>query len=105
MDKVHPLSSLMVVRSLDMKNDLFRPCEDDEELLVAKVPYLSIIGALLYLANCTRLGIDFSINLFARYSSAPTHRHRDVIKHILRYVQGTIDMGLFYLKESKQQLL
>ena len=27
MDKAHPLSSPMVVRSLDMKNDSFRPCE------------------------------------------------------------------------------
>ena len=27
MDKAHHLSSLMVVQSLDVKNDLFRPCE------------------------------------------------------------------------------
>ena len=33
MDKAHPLSSSMVVRSLDVKNDPFRPCEKGEELL------------------------------------------------------------------------
>ena len=27
MDNAHSLSSPMVVRSLDVKNDLFRPCE------------------------------------------------------------------------------
>ena len=48
MDKVHPLSSPMVVRSLDVKNDLFRPCEKDEELLGPKVPYLSAISALVH---------------------------------------------------------
>ena len=31
MDKAHPLSSPMVVRSLDVKKDPFRPCEKGEE--------------------------------------------------------------------------
>ena len=72
MDKVHPLSSPMVIRSLDVKNDPFRPCEKDEELLGPKVPYLSAIGALMYLANCTRPYIAFSVYLLARYSFTPT---------------------------------
>ena len=49
MDKAHPLSSPMIVRSLDVKNDLFRPCEKGEELLGPEVPYLSVIGALIIL--------------------------------------------------------
>ena len=75
MDKAHPLSSPMVVRSLDVKNDPFRHCENGEELLGPEVPYLSAIGALMYLANCTRPDIAFSVNLLARYSSASTRRH------------------------------
>ncbi|RVX04725.1 Retrovirus-related Pol polyprotein from transposon RE1 [Vitis vinifera] len=94
-----------VVRSLDVKNDPFRPCKKDEELLGPEVPYLSAIGALMYLANCTRPDIAFSVNLLARYSSAPTRRHWNGIKHILRYLRRTTDMGLFYSRESKQQLL
>ena len=72
MDKAHPVSSPMVVRSLDVKNDPFRPCE---KLLGPEVPYLSVIGALMYLANCTHLEIAFSVNLFARYNSSQTQRH------------------------------
>ena len=75
MDKAHPLSSPMVVRSLDVKNDSFHPCEKNEELLGSEVPYLSVNGALMYLVNCTHPDITFSINLLARYSSAPTRRH------------------------------
>uniref|UniRef100_A0A2N9FDK4 Reverse transcriptase Ty1/copia-type domain-containing protein n=1 Tax=Fagus sylvatica TaxID=28930 RepID=A0A2N9FDK4_FAGSY len=56
----------MVVRSLDVKKDHFRPQEVGEETLGPKVPYLSAIGALKYLANCTRPDIAFSINLLAR---------------------------------------
>ena len=88
-----------------MKNDLFPHCEKDEELLGTEVPYLSAISALMYLANCTRPKIVFSVNLLARYNSDPTRRHWNGIKHILRYLHGTTDMGLFYLRESKQQLL
>ena len=53
MDKAHPLSSPMIVRSFDLKNDSFRPCKKGEELLGYEVPYLSVIGALVYLDNCT----------------------------------------------------
>ena len=75
--------------------DPFRPCEKDEELLGPEVPYLSAIGVLMYLANYTRPDIAFYVNLLARYSSAPTRRHWNGIKHILRYLRGTTDMGLF----------
>ena len=102
MDKAHILSSLMVVCSLDVKNDQFCPCE---KLLGLEVPYLSAIGALMYLTNFTRPDIVLSVNLLVRYSSAPTQRHWNGIKHILRYIQGTNDMSIFYSKESKQQLL
>ena len=105
MDKAHPLSSHMVVRSLYVKKDPFRPCEKGKELLSPGVPYLSVIGALMYLANCTRPDIAFFVNLLARYSSAPTKRHWNGIQHILRYLSETSDMGLFYSNKSKEKLL
>ena len=105
MDKAHPLSSPMVLKSLDVKKDPFHPCEKGEKLLGPEVPYLSAIGALMYLANCTRPNIAFSVNLLARYSSAQTRRHWNGIQHILRYLNGTTDMSLFYSNKSKEKLL
>ena len=49
MDKVHPFNTPMINRTLDLRNDLFRLKDDDEEILWAEVLYLSAIGALLYL--------------------------------------------------------
>ena len=66
------------------------------KLLAQKPPYLSAIGALMYLANNTRPDIAFAVNLLARFSSCPTKRHWKGIKHILRYLRGTYDLGLFY---------
>ena len=73
----------------------------DEELLGPEVLYLSANSALMYLANCTHPDIAFSVNLLARYSSAPTRRHWNGIKHVLRYLRGTTDMSLLYSRESK----
>ncbi|GJV04363.1 hypothetical protein Tco_1337932 [Tanacetum coccineum] len=58
-----PLSTPMVGRSLNVDNDPFRSCEDDEEILGPNISYLSAIGALMYLTNCTRPDISFAVNL------------------------------------------
>jgi hypothetical protein len=95
----------MVVRSLDVKKDHFRPKDDDEVPIGPKVPYLSAIGALIYLTSCTQPDIAFPVNLLARYSYAPTQRHWNRVKHVLSYLRGTTDMGFFYLHCSNPQLV
>ncbi|CAM8962917.1 unnamed protein product [Rhodiola kirilowii] len=105
MDICNPLSTPMVIRSLDVNKDPFRPCEDSEEILGSEVPYFSAIEALMYLTNCTRPDISFAVNLLARFSSAPTKRHWSGIKHVFRYLQGTIDLGLFYPNNAKPVLI
>ena len=59
----------------------------------------------MYLANCTKPNIAFSVILLTRYSSVPTLRHRNEVKHLLRYLRGTSDIGLFYSKVPKPELL
>nr|GEU43561.1 retrovirus-related Pol polyprotein from transposon TNT 1-94 [Tanacetum cinerariifolium] len=54
MDKAKPLSTAIVGRSLNVNNDPFLPCTDDEEVLGPKVSYLRDIGSLMYLTNYTR---------------------------------------------------
>ena len=88
-----------------MKKDHFRPKKYNEEIFGHEVPHLSAIGALMYLANCTRPDIAFSMNLLARFSTAPTQRHWNRVKHIFRYLRETTDVGLLYSKCSKSQLV
>lgn len=96
MTDCHPVSTPMVVRSLEVNLDQFAPCREGETLLSQDTPYLSAIGALMYLANTTRPDITFPVNLLARYSNSATQRHWKGVQQILRYLSGTIDMGLFY---------
>ncbi|XP_048619922.1 secreted RxLR effector protein 161-like [Brassica napus] len=105
MDQAHPLSSPMVVRSLDPETDPFGPKKKDEEVLGPEVPYQSAIGALMYLASHTRPDICFAVILLSRFSSCPTQRHWNGIKHLFRYLQGTKDLGLFYTDRPKESLV
>jgi virulence-associated protein VapD len=68
-------------------------------------PYLSVIGALMYLVNNTRPDIAFAVNCLARHSAAPTMRHWNDIKDILRYQHDTIDLGLFFRKNQDHSLI
>ena len=62
MGKSYPIKTPMVVRSIDIKKDPFRPWEE-EEILGPHVSYLSAVRALMYLANSTRPDIAFAVNL------------------------------------------
>jgi hypothetical protein len=77
----------------------------NEKTLDPEVPYLSAIGTLIYLANNMRPDIDFSVNIWVRYSSDPTRGYLNRIKHVLRYLCGMRDMRLFYRKDTKSKLV
>jgi hypothetical protein len=86
MDKVHPSKTLMVVRALEKNSDTFWPRQEGEEVLGSEYPYLSVIDALIYLANNIRPDITFAVNLLARFSVAPTMHHWNRVIDVLRYL-------------------
>ena len=50
----------------------------------------------MYIANNTRPNIAFSVNFLPRYNSFPTWRHWNEIKRVFHYMQGTMEISLFY---------
>jgi len=55
----------------------------------------------MYLANSTRPDIAFAVNLLARHRVAPTKRHWIGVKLILRYVNATRDLKLFFQRGTR----
>ena len=55
--------------------------------------FRSLVGALLYL-TITRPDLSFSVNSICQYMHVPTEDHFRTLKHILRYVKGTVHHGL-----------
>jgi hypothetical protein len=105
MDKSYPTKTPIVVRSIDIEKDPFRPPDEEEEILGPHVPYLSAVEALIYLTNRTRPDIAFAVNFVARHSAKPTKRHWVGVKTVLRYLNGTRDLGLFYSRNQDPILL
>jgi hypothetical protein len=58
--------------------------------------YQSMIGSLLYFATVTRIDIQFAVNYLARYTCNPGERHVAAVKHLLRYLLGTMNYGLLF---------
>ncbi|XP_021736562.1 uncharacterized protein LOC110703119 [Chenopodium quinoa] len=57
--------------------------------------YRKIVGKLLYL-NLTRPDISFVVQQLSQFLSEPRDVHLSVVKHVLRYLKGTFNVGLFY---------
>nr|GEV59643.1 retrovirus-related Pol polyprotein from transposon TNT 1-94 [Tanacetum cinerariifolium] len=61
--------------------------------------YHSMIGALMYLTS-SRPDIIHATCLCARYQDKPTEKHLKEVKRIFRYLRRTVNMGLWYAKDS-----
>lgn len=72
--------------------------EGSPHLPVAKV-YCRLIGRLLYLC-LIRPDITFSVNRLSQFLSQPCEHHLIAAHRILRYLKGSIGLGLFYSSSS-----
>jgi hypothetical protein len=61
--------------------------------------YRSIVRRLQYL-TLTHPDLTFSVNKVCQYLHAPNTLHYTTVKRILRYVKGTIDLGLRITRSS-----
>ncbi|SGY82991.1 BQ5605_C009g05611 [Microbotryum silenes-dioicae] len=63
--------------------------------------YLQAIGSLMYAAVGTRPDLAFMVSYLARFLQQPGPEHWTAIKHVLRYIKGTLDLGLTYRKTNQ----
>jgi hypothetical protein len=78
--------------------------EDEGKNLEDVTMYQRMVGSLIYL-TLTRPDISYSVGVVNRYMSKPKKPHLDAVRHILRYVKGTINFGILYKKTKECQML
>ncbi|GJV01737.1 hypothetical protein Tco_1335306 [Tanacetum coccineum] len=71
--------------------------------LVDQTDYRSKIKSHMYLTS-SRPDIVQAVCYCARYQARPTEKHLKEVKRIFRYLRGTINMGLWYPKDSGFEL-
>ena len=76
MNKSHEHSTPMVVKSLEVDKDPYKPKEDNEDILGPEVPYLSALLKHLFILQITScLILHFVLYLLARISASPEKRY------------------------------
>jgi hypothetical protein len=72
------------------------PSTPEDEVLMRTVPYVSAVGALMYLAIVTRPDIAYAVGVLCRFMAHPRPEHWKAVKHLFRYLRGTCDFRLTY---------
>ena len=72
--------------------------QPEDKLLGAEATklYQSITGSLLYLAQCTRCDLCYTVSQLTRACSKPAEIHMTAAEHALRYLRGTTDLPIVY---------
>jgi ribonuclease HI len=84
-------------------NSLWKPIDESEPIPLTKREgelYRSIVGALLYAANITRVDIAFAVGQLCRYTSNPAVHHFEAAQRVLRYVRDTAELCLTFGQHS-----
>jgi hypothetical protein len=64
-------------------------------LYINSTYYCQLAGKLIFL-TVSRPNITYAMNCVSSFMSHPQQAHLDAVLHILRYLRGTMDYGIFY---------
>lgn len=77
---------------------------DEGGVRVDATRYKQMVGSLMYL-TVTRPDLMYVVSLASRFMASPTEMHSQVLKRVLRYVKGTVNLGIFYKRRGDEMLL
>ncbi|GJY54999.1 retrovirus-related pol polyprotein from transposon TNT 1-94 [Tanacetum coccineum] len=95
MDSYDPDNTSMVDR---LKLD-----EDPLGIPVDQTRFRSMVDSLMYL-TASRPNLVFDVYMCTRYQASPTKKHLEALKRVFWYLRGTINLGLWYLKDTAMAL-
>jgi hypothetical protein len=64
---------------------------------INQLEYSWIISSIIYVINCTRSNIAYSITKLSRFTSKPSMDHWKIIKRVLKYLRYTLNYELHYI--------
>lgn len=95
LDRFGMTESKPVSTPMDPNVKLVKP-DENSDIGATKIPYREFIGALIYLAVSTRPDIAFAISSLSQFNDCYDQNHWNAAKRVLRYLKGTIDLGLVF---------
>jgi hypothetical protein len=101
MESSNPMYTPMEVNG---ERELYDDAKEGEKVNDPNIPYRSAIGALSWLATRTRPDIAYAVNVLQRQNHNYTLRHWEGIKRIMKYLKGTMDVGLWFIKNQNTKV-
>ncbi|CAJ2672444.1 unnamed protein product [Trifolium pratense] len=77
--------------------------KDENGVKVDATMYKQVVGCLMYLA-ATRPDLMYVLSLISRFMNCPTELHMHAVKRVLRYLNGTINLGIMYKRGGNEKL-
>ena len=64
--------------------------------ILDQLTYSQIVGSLIYAMHCTRPDIGYAVGTLSKFTGSPGVEHWNALIRVLRYLKGTINVGLHY---------
>jgi len=79
------------------------PCElklnlDSDEMSDTCANYREIVGSLIYAMTCTRPDLCWVVTILSQRLANPSDQHCIILKHVLRYLKGSLNRALCFTK-------
>ena len=81
------------------------PRNAEERPFMRSVDYGGAIGSLQYLSCTTRPDIAYTVGQLASFTSDPGVAHWHAIKHLFRYIKGTMGYAITYAPDPSMSQL
>ncbi|KAM9842570.1 uncharacterized protein ACBR49_013979 [Aulostomus maculatus] len=102
--QTHYVEAILQKYGMDNANAVATPADTNVKLRksdgvskpVDQNIYQSMVGSLLYAAMATRPDIAQAVSAVSKFNANPDAAHLTAVKRILRYLKGTVNLGLKY---------
>ena len=92
------VASTRLADKLELTKDQMPEDESDEQQQMLRHDYRGLVGSIAYLSLSTRPDLAFPSHLLSQFLSNPGFAHWQAAKHVLRYLRGTPDVGITFMK-------
>ena len=111
MDQSKYLRNKLIKFKMDECKPRSTPCElggypaENEETYDNISLYREMVGSLIYATTCTRPDLSWVVSKLSQHLSNPTQVDLTMLKHVFRYIKGTVDNRLTFRKSSRPLML
>lgn len=80
--------------------------EEQEKIVKSTAyPYRETVGSLLYLSSKTRPDLAFAVGFASRHVENPSREEITNAKRILKYLNGTTNLGIEYMHKYDEDII